>query len=64
LIGGGSHVTGDAANGAQTAFDLWMNSTARRKDFFSQNEIQFGVGYVYDSRSDCGGDLLRARKSH
>ncbi len=54
-IGENYYVTGDTTNGAQTAFDWWMNSTAHRNNLLSPNYTQFGVGYVYDADSDYGG---------
>jgi len=54
-IGENFYVTGDTANGAQTAFDWWMNSTLHRNNLLSPNYTQFGVGYVHDTDSDYGG---------
>ena len=54
-IGENFYVTGNTANGAQAAFDWWMNSTPHRNNLLSPNYTQFGVGYVYDAESDYGG---------
>lgn len=54
-IGENYYVTGNTENGAQVAFDWWMNSTPHRNNLLSPNYTQFGVGYVYDAASDYGG---------
>lgn len=54
-IGENYYVTSDTDNGAQVAFDWWMNSTLHRNNLLSPNYTQFGVGYVYDADSDYGG---------
>ena len=54
-IGENYYVSGNTTNGAQTAFDWWMASTAHRNNLLSPNYTQFGVGYVYDADSDYGG---------
>jgi len=54
-IGENFYVTGNTANGAQVAFDWWMNSTPHRNNLLSPNYTQFGVGYIYDAESDHGG---------
>jgi uncharacterized protein YkwD len=54
-IGENYYVTGDTTNGAQIAFDWWMNSTLHRNNLLSPNYTQFGVGYIYDADSDYRG---------
>ena len=54
-IGENFYVTSNTTNGAQVAFDWWMNSTPHRNNLLSPNYTQFGVGYIYDAESDHGG---------
>jgi len=54
-IGENYYVTGNTEDGAQVAFDWWMDSTPHRNNLLSPNYTQFGVGYVYDAGSDYGG---------
>ncbi len=54
-IGENYYVTGNTKDGAQVAFNWWMNSTPHRNNLLSPNYTQFGVGYIYDADSDYGG---------
>ncbi len=59
-IGEDYRVTGNTDNGAQAAFDWWMNRMPQCDNLLDPNYTQTGAGFVYEAGSDCGGDFVVA----
>lgn len=59
-IGENYHVTGNTDNGAQAAFDWWMNRTPQCDNLLDPNNTQTGADFVYEASSHRGGYFVVA----